>query len=125
ALRDRREDIEPNFDYELDRFAQRTGARVTCNREARERFLQYSTSSEAQWTGNFRDLAGAVARMATLAPGGRITPEVVDDEIERLRMVWRGPAEGASDSRLVDRHLGPQGVGGLDRFDRVQLEDVL
>ena len=88
--------------------------------------------SEAQWTGNFRDLAGAVARMATLAPGGRITPAVVDDEIERLRMVWRGPAEGASDSALVDRYLDGQlkldemvtGVYQLDELPRA-FEDML
>ena len=35
ALRDRREDIEPNLDYELDRFAEREGSRVSFNSEAR------------------------------------------------------------------------------------------
>ncbi|HLY76134.1 MAG TPA: RNA repair transcriptional activator RtcR [Planctomycetota bacterium] len=124
-LRDRKEDIEPNFDYELDRFAQRTGVRVTCNREARERFLQFSTSSEARWTGNFRDLAGAVARMATLAPGGRITRGVVDEEIERLAGVWRSPAGESSESGFVDALLGPERASRLDHFDRVQLEEVL
>ncbi len=124
-LRDRKEDIEPNFDYELERFTQRTGVRVTCNREARERFLRFSTSSESRWTGNFRDLAGAVARMATLAPGGRITEGVVDDEIERLKGLWREPTEATSASAFVDTLLGPQRAARLDHFDRIQLEGVL
>ena len=34
-LADRREDIEPNLDYELDRFAEREGDRVGFNKEAR------------------------------------------------------------------------------------------
>lgn len=118
-LRDRKEDLEPNFDYELDRFAQRTGERIACSREARERFLRFATAPGSEWTGNFRDLAGAVARMATLAPGGRIALEIVEEEIDRLRALWRAP-RGAGD--LVDRHLRS---AALDLFDRVQLEGVL
>jgi transcriptional regulatory protein RtcR len=120
ALRERAEDIEPNFDYELDRHAQRTGLRVTCNREARERFLAFARSPEARWEGNFRDLAGAVARMATLAPGGRISVEAVDDELDRLRAVWRQPS--TESAGFVDRLLPNV---SLDLFDRVQLEEVL
>ena len=45
---------------------------------------------EADWSANFRDLGASVTRMATLAPGGRITEEIVDQEIARLRQQWRG-----------------------------------
>jgi transcriptional regulatory protein RtcR len=103
ALRERPEDIEPNFDYELDR----QGVRTTCSREARDRFLAFAKT--APWPGNFRDLAGAVARMATLAPGGRITPEIVAEEVDRLRGQW------------TTEDVDPS----LDLFDRVQLEAVL
>src|SRR6185295_9150433 len=54
ALRDRREDLEPNFDYEMDRFAQRSGRHVTCSAEARSRFLRFAVSADAAWNGNFR-----------------------------------------------------------------------
>ncbi len=124
GLRERVEDIEPNFDYELDRFARRTGARVTCSREARERFLEFAASPRALWSGNFRDLSGAVARMATLAPGGRIAPGVVEEEIERLRTAWERPAAGGKDD-LLEALLGPERLADLDRFDRVQLSEVL
>jgi transcriptional regulatory protein RtcR len=124
GLRERPEDIEPNFDYELARFAERTGQRVTASREARTRFLRFATTDEARWSGNFRDLAGAVARMATFAAGGRISVEVVEDEIVRLRAAWERPASETSES-VLDDVLRPEQLATLDRFDRVQLADVV
>ena len=124
GLRERLEDIEPNVDYELEQYAQRTGRRVTFNREARERFLRFAVSAEAAWLGNFRDLNGAMTRMATLAPGGRITVDVVNEEIERLRTAW-GDAALEADEALTQRLLGDEAAAALDRFDRIQLAGVL
>lgn len=125
-LRERREDIPPNLDYELDRFAEMSGTIVRFNREARERFLSFAVSDEAVWRASFRDLNAAVTRMATLAPGGRIAVSDVEHEIERLKVQWRSPGGGAgSDSpgELV-RLLGP-GSSELDRFDLAQLKEVI
>ena len=88
ALRDRREDIEPNLDFELEQFARMHGMKVTFNKEAREQFLKFATAADANWAGNFRDLNAAVTRMATLAAGGRVTVEIVEGEIDRLRSSW-------------------------------------
>ncbi len=71
GLKERREDIEPNLDFELKRFAAREGMHVTFNREARERYLAFATAPEAEWRSNFRDLGASLTRMATLAPSGR------------------------------------------------------
>src|SRR3954447_13404809 len=117
GLRDRVEDLEPNLDFELEQFARRNGANVRFNREARERFLKFATSPEATWSGNFRDLNGAVVRMATLARGGRITLEIVDEEIARLRNEWHPH----STSDALVRYLGEEKLAALDTFDRVQL----
>jgi len=124
ALRDRPEDVAPNVEYELERIARETGQRLRFSREARDRFLRFATAPDTPWTRNFRDLVAAMSRMATLAPGGRITGEVVDEEIGRLRTAWRrGEAdEGAA---RVERCLGSDATAALDRFDRVQLADVL
>jgi transcriptional regulatory protein RtcR len=124
GLRDRPEDIEPNLDFELEECARRGGVRVTMSAEARALFLDFAASPEAAWTANFRDLSGAVRRMATLAPGGRITRAVADEEIERLREAWRGPRGGAGGDPL-EGILGREALAGLDRFDRVQLADVV
>ncbi len=124
GLRERQEDIEPNVDYELEQYAQRTGRQVSFNREARDRFLRFAVSSEAVWHGNFRDLNGAIIRMATLAPSGRITVDVADEEIERLRTAWQTGALEA-DEVLVHRVLGAEATATLDRFDRLQLGGVL
>jgi transcriptional regulatory protein RtcR len=121
GLRDRVEDLEPNLDFELEQFARKHGANVRFNREARERFLRFATSPEATWAGNFRDLNGAVVRMATLARGGRITLELVDEEIARLRNEWH--PHDASDTLV--RYLGEERLAELDTFDRVQLEHVI
>ena len=124
GLVERREDLAPNLDYELEHHATRTGRRVTFNREARERFLAFATSPAAIWSGNFRDLNASVTRMATLAPEGRIDEATVDEEAQRLARVWAPRAldrGGADDQALLDAH----GVGPLDRFDRVQLAEVV
>ncbi|MGH6651031.1 MAG: RNA repair transcriptional activator RtcR [Sphingopyxis sp.] len=123
GLAQRREDIEPNLDYELDRFAEREGQRVSFNKEARLRYLAFATSAAASWPGNFRDLAASVTRMATLAPTGRIDSDQVDGEITRLRALWSGQVAGADDG--LDALLGPEAVDALDLFDRVQLAEVV
>lgn len=126
GLRERPEDIPPNLEYELMRHAARTNARVTFNREAQASFLRFATSPAATWPGNFRDFAAAVERMATLAPGGRITAAVVEEEIERLRRSWsRGEATGDPDREVIEAALGAEGYEALDLFDRVQLATVL
>ncbi len=70
GLKDRREDIEPNLEYELERFAEREGNAVGFNKEARELFLSFARDPSTDWRGNFRDLNAAILRMGTLAPGG-------------------------------------------------------
>lgn len=121
-LTERREDIEPNVEHELARHFARTGRRVTFAAEARTRFLTFATSPAAAWRANFRDLGAALARLATLAPGGRITAPLVEEEIERLRAGWarlEHPSAG-----LPPEATDAQGQP-LDRFDAVQLADVL
>ncbi|MCW2404128.1 transcriptional regulatory protein RtcR [Sphingobium sp. B1D7B] len=123
GLASRREDIGPNLDYELDRFAEREGERVSFNKEARQRYLAFGTSPEALWLGNFRDLAASVTRMATLSPRGRIDLECVESEILRLKRLWSG-ASGQSDDDLVDL-LGAEALADVDPFDRVQLAETI
>lgn len=123
ALAERREDIEPNIDYELEQVARSTGRRITFNHEARTRLLRFA--QHAPWPRNFRDLSGAVARMAALAPSGRITVAGVEEEIARLESAW-GPAQPvaapAAEEDFIQRLLGD---APLDLFDRVQLLEVL
>ncbi len=49
----------------------------------------FATSPQATWRGNFRELSASVTRMATFATSGRITLDVVEDEINRLRYNWQ------------------------------------
>jgi len=136
SLRERPEDLAPNLDFELERWARESGARVALNREARERFLAFAASGEALWTASFRDFNAAVTRMATLATGGRIDIQGVEDEIRRLQAGWAalsgeaplgeaGAPNATPGDDLVARALGEAGARALDRFDRVQLADVL
>jgi transcriptional regulatory protein RtcR len=105
GLRLRPEDIEPNLQFELDQFAQRTGHRVTLSKEARQTFLGSALTSSAKWTGNFRDLNAAVVRMATLAQGGRISVEIVEEEIERLRATWTALEEQEQSDGLLTQTI--------------------
>ena len=120
GLAERNEDIEPNLDFELERWSREQHQRVTFNREARARFLAFAINPEASWSGNFRDLGASVMRMATLANAGRIQTELVDEEIARLRRQWKSTgAPSPLDTLMGDR------ISELDRFDRIQLEDVV
>jgi hypothetical protein len=70
---------------------------VTFNKEARAAFVRFATSPEAAWTANFRDFNAAVVRMATLAAGGRITTDIVRDEVNRLTASWEPANERPED----------------------------
>jgi len=122
CLADRREDIAPNLEYELDRHAEREGERVTFNKEARARYLAFALSSEARWPGNFRDLAASVTRMATFSPKGRIDSTVVETEIARLRRLWGAIAKPGDG---LEKLLNAEELAAIDPFDRVQLANVI
>jgi transcriptional regulatory protein RtcR len=126
GLKERKEDIEPNVAYELEQFARVHGNNVTFNKEARERFLSFATSAGAEWRRNFRDLNASISRMATLAggAGARISLELVEEEIRALGGSWRVGTSGGG-ATVLPKYLSAKAVEGLDRFDRVQLEDVL
>ena len=98
---------------------------MTFSTEARRDFLDFALSPEAKWTGNFRELNGAVVRMATLAHGGRISVDTVQEEISRLRTVWAEPQRpDAGDDELL-AVLSPEALDQIDLFDRVQLGHVV
>lgn len=124
AIADRSEDLEPNLDYELTTASQTTGLRISMSREARDRFLAFATSPEAVWPGNFRDFNGAILRMATLAPGGRITIEVANDEIQRLAGAWQRGRDVNDDEGLLLGLMSRERLEALDLFDRAQLAAV-
>jgi transcriptional regulatory protein RtcR len=130
ALRERTEDFEPNLDYELTRFAERTNRVVRFTTEAREAFLRFATGPRGRWPGNFRDLSASITRLATLAHEGRITEPLIDAEIARLLAAWEPEtptttlATRPEPSRL-GAVLSPEANAALDPFDRVQLEEVV
>src|SRR5262249_22220123 len=68
----------------------------------------------------------ALTRMATLAPGGRITDAIVREEIERLRSLWAAPAASTENGDdTLEQVLTPSQVDAIDLFDRVQLAMVV
>ncbi|EDY17195.1 regulator of RNA terminal phosphate cyclase [Chthoniobacter flavus Ellin428] len=125
GLAQRSEDIEPNLDHELESAGKRAGRRISMAKDVRAAFLKFARSPEARWSANFRDLNAAVTRMATLAPGGRITRAVLDAEIQRLLGGWSAPAPVDSDDALLNAVLGAEAAAKLDLFDRAQLACVL
>ena len=119
ALAERREDIEPNITHQLALASQELGRTTRFNKEAQAAYLAYALSPQASWRGNFRDLAASIMRLATLAPQGRITRELVDAEIARLQYLWQ-------DERPTTTAL-PAAINAdeLDLFERLQLEAVI
>jgi len=129
GLSERPEDIEPNIEFELEHIARFLGQQVTFNKEAKTRFLQFALRPETRWPDNFRDLNAAITRMATLATGGRISVEAVDEEIDRLEGSWDAQSGGGlsadNDMDLLERVLGDKRAATIDLFDRAQLATVI
>lgn len=123
ALNERREDIEPNIEFELNKVEQSLGKKVGFNADAMKQYMRFSTDPGTLWPGNFRDLGASVLRLCTLAPRGRITLPMVSEEIEFLRYQWSS-AEDNEDDKLVRAILGA-GADELDPFDKVQLAFVI
>lgn len=115
GLAERREDIAPNVEYELQRFAANRQMQVRFDKEAREHYLRFARSPQAAWRGNFRELGSSVARMATLAEQGRITMELVEEEILRLKQSWQ-PSSQISLPAISEE---------IDLFEQSQLETVI
>jgi transcriptional regulatory protein RtcR len=124
GLAKRAEDIAPNLDHELQEYSKLNKTRITINKEARAKFLKFAIEPGAEWRGNFRDLNAAVVRMATFARRGRITVEIVDKEIQRLRKEWNTTTTSAG-GNLTVRALGRDRASQVDYFNCVQLEEVL
>jgi len=128
SLKSRYEDIEPNIEYELRRYAQNNNQKISFNSTAWSKYLAFSLSSYAEWKANFRDLNSSIIRMATLANGGRITEELVDNEIHRLQMDWNGGGgnyQPDNDDELLEDHLSKEVYDNLDLFDYAQLVNVI
>lgn len=114
SLAERKEDIEPNIDYELIQYAKEYGQLPRFNKSSRKSYLDFAMSKEAIWKGNFRELNASITRMATLAPQCNIELEQVNQEIHRLRKNWSIPTDNNS---LITEPI--------DEFDRYQLEQVI
>ena len=134
GLAQRPEDIEPNVDHQLARAGAELGRSVRFSNEARAAYLRYAQSPEALWTGNFRDLAASVTRLATLADSGRIGLPLVEAEMARLRWLWQPASDArnglASTPGTLGRDhlsdlLGKDAVESMDLFDQLQLAAVL
>ncbi|MCV6601090.1 MAG: RNA repair transcriptional activator RtcR [Cohaesibacter sp.] len=123
SLVDRRDDIEPNMDYELGRTEQLLGTRYGFNADARKTYLDFAISPATPWPGNFRDLGASIQRLCTLAPRARITQSMVEQEIKTLTQQWQG-AHRDEDDLLLRALLGKR-AEEIDPFDKAQLAFVI
>lgn len=126
SLRDRIEDLEPNIDHELQKFTSNAGHKVSFNKDAREKYMEFSYSARAIWRANFRDLNSSLVRMGTLAKGGRITVDIVVGEIARLEKSWSAfLPTNTNHSDMVSELLSPEQISDIDLFNRPQLNEVI
>ena len=62
---ERKEDIEPNIDFELARYAKEYGIMPRFNQQSLNAYLKFATSPQVKWQSNFRELNSSITRMAT------------------------------------------------------------
>ncbi len=122
SLKERIEDLEPNLDYELNKFAQKAGLMVSFNKGARAKYMKFAISPPAMWKANFRDLNSSVTRMATLSEGGRISEDIVAEEISRLLLQWSDSQHSADSAQTIaNRLLGEAKANQIDLYDKYVL----
>ncbi|MBD0156799.1 sigma 54-interacting transcriptional regulator [Acinetobacter baumannii] len=126
-LKDRVEDIAPNIDFELQRFAAIHQRQLRFQRDALEIYLKFAKSADASWQGNFRDLAASVTRLATLSQGELIRRDAVEKEIQRLKQLWliQDESYNDKDADILLSYLSPEQLEQIDEFDQIQLRGVL
>jgi transcriptional regulatory protein RtcR len=125
SLAQRREDIEPNIDHQLAAASQDLGKQVRFTTEARGDYLRFAQSSEALWSGNFRDLSASITRLATLGENARIGATLVAAEVARLRWQWEGDSTSRSGAAVSLPDVMGSAADELDYFDRLQLQAVI
>lgn len=123
ALRERREDIEANLRYELARSEKVLGVQTAFNADAAEAYLRFARDPASVWPGNFRDFSASIQRLCTLAPRGRVTRAMVEEEIAGLKKLWQASASDQN-LKLVEAVLGAE-AHNIDTFDLVQLAHVI
>ena len=122
SLKERIEDLEPNLDFEIDKIRESAGTMIRFSKEARDRYLTFA-KNEGEWRANFRDLNSSVTRMATLCDGGRISIDIVEQEIHLLNQRWR--RDDHSDSNILSDYLLADEIAEIDLFDQLQLNNVI
>lgn len=126
SLADRKEDIEPNINYEINKYEEINLQKIGFSHESLKLYLDFAKSPEALWTANFRDLNSSVLRMCTLAPSGRIDTETVSQEINYLRSKWNGVSKATElDFPYCHQYLTQPAIEEIDLFDMPTLEGVL
>jgi transcriptional regulatory protein RtcR len=125
GLKQRPEDILPNIEYELDRFTQQNGTRVTFNKEALNTYLNFAISKGAQWKANFRDLRASITRMSTLSGGERISTRQVQQEIGRLKRFWGHHPTLVDSCIKLENFIEPDLLEMMDLFEQMQLKNII
>ncbi len=126
SLKERIEDIDPNIDYELEKFSNKYGYLVKFHPLAKEKYLAFSRSARATWSANFRDLNSSITRMGTLADGGRITLAVVDEEITRLESKWHLTETSTQQpTDIIEQMMGSGYCDSLDYYDQLKLINLI
>lgn len=126
SLSDRREDIAPNIDFELARFATLHQQNIRFAKDAYAIYLAFAKSDDALWRGNFRELSASIERMATLCPQHTIDKATVLDEIATLQRLWHTQqTPHVGDDDLLTRFVPEATLDGLDTFDKLQLKNVI
>lgn len=130
GLSERREDIEPNFNYELDLFKNHVNRGGVITDEARKLFMDYALAETTRWDGNFRELRNMVSRMGTLAQDGEIRPTDVEREIRRMAST-RQPEAVTTPTEPVSERSGLEnedpylksllGNGYSERMDAIEI----
>lgn len=124
SLKQRMDDFEVNLDFELYQNARVLDRQLRFSLAAKERYIDFAKSPVATWAANFRDLNASVTRMATLSPSGRIEPNTVEREIERLQNRWQ-QQQDSSQELALERWLDNDAIDDLDYFDKIQLQSVI
>ena len=120
SLYKRREDIEQNLYFELDK----RNKKINFTDKALKIYLDFAQSPEALWLGNFRDFTRSISRMATLSNSEKISDKLVNIEIERLKDRWFKLSRSQF-SNSLEKWIKENCNREIDTFEMIQLKGVI
>lgn len=123
SLKERKEDIEPNLQFEIEKIQKEANKKFTFQIDAKRTFLNFAKNAE--WKANFRDLNGCLKRITTFANAQNcvINEKIINREIKRLNEKWS--INLTQNEIELKKFLSQEKISELSLVEKTKLKTII